>query len=61
MKRAGRPLAVYALAAYLFLHLPLLILAAFSFNESRFTVWQGFSFRWYTAAWHDSQLMEATG
>jgi spermidine/putrescine transport system permease protein len=60
VKRAGVGLAVYALAAFLFLHLPLLILAAFSFNASRFTVWQGFSLRWYTAALQDSQLIEAS-
>src|ERR1700680_4598999 len=60
MKRAHMPLAIYALSAYLFLHLPLLILAAFSFNESRFTVWQGFSLRWYSASLHDSQLMDAS-
>jgi spermidine/putrescine transport system permease protein len=51
---------VYALAAFLFLHLPLLILAAFSFNASRFTVWQGFSLRWYAAALQDSQLIDAS-
>ena len=55
-----RWLAVYAAAAYLFLHLPLLVLGIFSFNSSRFTVWQGFSLEWYRAAFHDSQLAEAT-
>ena len=60
MKRGGVGLSVYALAAFLFLHLPLLILAAFSFNASRFTVWQGFSLRWYTAALQDSQLIDAS-
>jgi spermidine/putrescine transport system permease protein len=60
VKRAGVGLSVYALAAFLFLHLPLLILAAFSFNASRFTVWQGLSLRWYTAALEDSQLIEAS-
>ena len=60
MKRAGVGLSVYALAAFLFLHLPLLILAAFSFNASRFTVWQGFSLRWYAAALQDSQLIDAS-
>ena len=60
MKRPGFALSIYALAAYLFLHLPLLILAAFSFNKSRFTVWQGFSLDWYAAAVRDSQLMEAS-
>src|SRR6202049_3563879 len=60
MKRAHMPLAIYALGAYLFLHLPLLILAAFSFNQSRFTVWEGFSTRWYSAALHDPQLIDAS-
>ncbi|HTR34355.1 MAG TPA: ABC transporter permease [Bryobacteraceae bacterium] len=60
VKRASPALALYALCAYLFLHLPLLILAVFSFNQSRFTVWQGFSFNWYAAALKDSQLLEST-
>jgi spermidine/putrescine transport system permease protein len=54
-----RGLALYAVAAYAFLHLPLLVLAMFSFNASRFTVWQGFSLEWYRAAFHDAQLGEA--
>ena len=37
-----RWLAVYAVAFYAFLHLPLLTLAVFSFNSSRFTVWEAF-------------------
>jgi spermidine/putrescine transport system permease protein len=56
-----RGLGVYAACAYLFLHVPLLVLAVFSFNESRFTVWQGFSVRWYAAAFRDAQLVEAAG
>lgn len=60
MKRSGVALSVYALAAYLFLHLPLVILAVFSFNASRFTVWQGFSVSWYRAALQDSQLIDAS-
>jgi spermidine/putrescine transport system permease protein len=52
-------LVVYAAAAYAFLHLPLLILAVFSFNASRFTVWQGFSFHWYQAALADRDLLES--
>ena len=54
-----RGLAFYAVAAYAFLHLPLLILAIFSFNSSRFTVWEGFSLHWYRAAWADSDLIES--
>jgi spermidine/putrescine transport system permease protein len=54
-----RALAVYAVAAFAFLHLPLIVLAVFSFNSSRFTLWQGFSLRWYEAAFTDSQLADA--
>ena len=59
MKRFKPTLAIYAAFAYLFLHLPMLILSAFSFNESRFTVWTGFSLKWYQAAFQNSQLVEA--
>ena len=55
-----RWLAVYAVAFYAFLHLPLLTLAAFSFNAGRFMRWEGFSFAWYAAICRDSQLLEAT-
>jgi spermidine/putrescine transport system permease protein len=55
-----RWLAVYAIAFFAFLHLPLVTLAVFSFNSSRFTVWEHFSLAWYRAIGHDSQLVEAT-
>jgi spermidine/putrescine transport system permease protein len=55
----GRGLAFYALCVYAFLHLPLLILAVFSFNSSKFTLWQGFSLHWYAAMFQDRELMEA--
>ena len=55
-----RLLSVYAAAAFAFLHLPLGVLTVFSFNASRFTVWEGFSTRWYAAAFADAQLAEAT-
>jgi len=53
-----RWLAVYAAAFFAFLHLPLLTLAVFSFNSSRFTVWEGFSLDWYRAIFQNPQLME---
>ena len=55
-----RGLALYAVAAYAFLHVPLLILAVFSFNASRFTVWEGFSLNWYRALLSDRDLIEAS-
>lgn len=37
-----------AWVVYLFLHLPVLVLVAFSFNASRYSVeWTGFSLEWY--------------
>jgi spermidine/putrescine transport system permease protein len=56
----SRALGIYAAALYAFLHLPLVILGVFSFNASRFTVWEGFSLRWYGAALSDPSLAEAT-
>jgi len=56
MKRA---LPLYAVCAYLFLHLPLAILAIFSVNSSRFTLWEGFSLRWYRALLTDRDLLES--
>jgi spermidine/putrescine transport system permease protein len=53
-----RWLAVYAGAFFAFLHLPLLTLAIFSLNSSRFTVWQHFSFAWYVAVFRDPELLE---
>jgi len=53
-----RALGLYAGAALAFLHVPLLVLIGFSFNSSRFTIWQGFSLQWYRAAWSDPQLAE---
>lgn len=52
-----RLLPLYAVAAYAFLHLPLAILAVFSFNRSRFTVWEGFSLAWYRALAADRELI----
>ncbi len=56
MKRA---LGLYAALAFAFLHLPLLVLCVFSFNSSRFTLWQGFSLRWYQAIARDQQLIDS--
>lgn len=56
MKRHA--LALYSALALAFLHAPLLILIAFSFNANRFTVWQGFSLHWYRDAFADPQLSE---
>src|SRR5450755_4732631 len=50
---------MYAVVAYAFLHVPMLILGLFSFNASRYSMWTGFSLEWYKATFHDAQLAEA--
>jgi spermidine/putrescine transport system permease protein len=55
-----RWLGAYAVLFFAFLHLPLLTLSVFSFNASRFTVWEGFSLEWYRAMFRDPQIVEGT-
>lgn len=55
-----RGLATYAVFAYAFLHVPLLILAIFSFNSSKFAVWESFSLQWYRAVAADANLLESS-
>ena len=46
--RIPRWLVVFSGLVYLFLHLPILVLVLFSFNDSKFSVeWRGFTIRWY--------------
>jgi spermidine/putrescine transport system permease protein len=46
--RVPRWLIAISALVYLFLHLPLLVLVIFSFNDSKFSVdWQGFTLQWY--------------
>ena len=45
---------------FAFLYVPILVLVAFSFNESSLaTVWGGFSTRWYAALVQNDQIIEA--
>ncbi len=58
MKRSLK--AAYLTAVYGFLYLPLLVLIAFSFNDSKFLVsWKGFSLRWYASLAGNSSLLDA--
>ncbi len=52
-------LPIYAVLAYLFLYLPLAALSVFSFNASRFAVWQGWSLHWYAEVFRNQQMLEA--
>jgi spermidine/putrescine transport system permease protein len=53
-------LIVYAVGAYIFLYLPLAVLAAFSVNASKIAIWRGFTWNWYTQVFGDAALMQGT-
>jgi len=58
-RTAPAALTVAALG-YALLHLPVLVLAVFSFNASRFSVtWTGATFDWYRALLNRGDIMEA--
>ena len=62
MKRNWRSslLFAYSLAILAFLYLPLLILALYSFNESRINaVWSGFTLNWYMSLFKNRRVIEA--
>ncbi len=59
MTRMGR-LALPLGLGFAFLYLPLLLMAALSFNDSRLvSAFTGVSVRWYVTLWQDQALMEA--
>lgn len=62
MKKTWRSSALlaYSLAILAFLYLPLLILALYSFNESRVNaIWTGFTLDWYMSLFKNRRVLEA--
>ena len=53
--------ATVAIVCFLALYAPLTTLIFYSFNAgTSIANWEGFSFRWYLAAWENQQVQEAT-
>ncbi len=60
--RRGPWLWAAALAVYAFLYLPLTIVVAYSFNDSRLNAeWVGFTLHWYDVLLHDEEMLLAAG
>jgi spermidine/putrescine transport system permease protein len=54
-------LALASALTLLFLYLPIFILAAFSFNASRYTAhWTGFTWHWYASLLENEDILRAT-
>jgi spermidine/putrescine transport system permease protein len=51
---------LYAACVFAFLYLPLVIVAVFSFNSSKYSLaWKGFTLDWYVKLWQNPGLMSA--
>ena len=60
--RRGPWLWAAGLAVYAFLYLPLAIVIAYSFNDSRLNAeWVGFTWHWYDVLLHDGAMLRAAG
>lgn len=51
---------IYMFIIFAFLYLPIIVLIALSFNNSKTkVVWGGFTLRWYTSCFQDEKIMSA--
>ncbi len=51
---------LYMFLVYAFFYLPLFAVFVYSFNNNKYTTaWGGFSFRWYTALFNNSAILDA--
>jgi len=60
MKNRTKLPNVYLAFILVMMYLPILLVIFYSFNESKISsVWDGFSFKWYTELFQDKSLLEA--
>jgi spermidine/putrescine transport system permease protein len=60
MTGRNRWLTAFAIATYIFLFVPIVVLIIFSFNDSRRNfVWRGFTLDWYPTVFANEDLLEA--
>lgn len=61
MKKNGILSKIYIALIVLFLYAPIGVLIFYSFNNSKSTVWKGFTFKWYEELFKDENIMNALG
>lgn len=61
MKKNGIISKIYIALVVLFLYAPIGVLIFYSFNNSKSTVWKGFTLKWYEQLFEDENIMNALG
>ena len=61
MKKNGILSKIYVALIVLFLYAPIGVLIFYSFNNSKSTVWKGFTLKWYEQLFEDENIMNALG
>jgi spermidine/putrescine transport system permease protein len=60
VNKVSKKLLSAGILVYIFLYLPIFLLIAYSFNDSRIGItWVGFTFKWYKVLFADRQLIDA--
>lgn len=58
--KTGRGMGLYCAGVFGFLYLPLAVMFVFSFNDARRNVvWRGFTLKWYSALFQNTEMMDA--
>ena len=60
-KNTGIVSKIYIGLIMFFLYAPIAVLIFFSFNDSKSTVWKGFTLKWYEQLFEDENIMSALG
>ncbi|MBO5127484.1 MAG: putrescine ABC transporter permease PotI, partial [Clostridia bacterium] len=62
MKKFRKRALIYPVIMTVLTYLPILIVAVYSFNESKLSSrWDGFSLKWYAELFRDDSILEALG
>lgn len=60
-KKPSLGLRLYAVLAYAYIYMPIILLVIFSFNTQKLNVrWEGFTFHWYGELFRDQDVLLAT-
>ena len=61
-KKQALWLRIYAVVAFLYIYVPIVVLMVFSFNTQKLNIsWHGFTWHWYQVLFRDDQVRLATG